>query len=286
MPCSLPEPAARAAARAAAAGPGARRGGRGRLPQGPEARLAEVRAPRLQSGRVCGGHSPCVLCWGPAAAAGGGPALGARASRRRADGRPRGRAPSCRTPGPVGSGRRPPMARPPWPGRSVGPGPLCPPRRDVFAHRPLSASRLPDDRRAVGPGTHAAASPLCGCGRRTMWAGALQLRGPCASGGLTPRSPKSRVGTRGPEAEALFSLCRSGAPKPALGLSNPLFHGGSSAPAGAGAPAPATCAVRPGPAPRPTASAVTPKQPPPAVSTSRPPGHRAPGRATGPPSGV
>ncbi|XP_036078536.1 disintegrin and metalloproteinase domain-containing protein 8 isoform X1 [Rousettus aegyptiacus] len=57
---------------------------------------------------------------------------------------------------------------------------------------------------------------------------------------------------------------RSGAPKPALGLSNPLFHGGSSAPAGAGAPAPATCAVRPGPAPRPTASAVTPKQPPPA----------------------
>ncbi|XP_011370886.1 disintegrin and metalloproteinase domain-containing protein 8 isoform X1 [Pteropus vampyrus] len=66
---------------------------------------------------------------------------------------------------------------------------------------------------------------------------------------------------------------RSGAPKTALGLSNPLFHGEGRTPARARAPAPAsgppepapaTRPIRPSPAPRPTASTVTPKQPPPA----------------------
>lgn len=66
---------------------------------------------------------------------------------------------------------------------------------------------------------------------------------------------------------------RNVAPKTAMGLSNPLFHEGLSKPAKGGAQAP------PGGSPelalysqphKPTASSVTPKRPPPAVSASHP----------------
>ncbi|KAF5914539.1 hypothetical protein HPG69_010811, partial [Diceros bicornis minor] len=69
---------------------------------------------------------------------------------------------------------------------------------------------------------------------------------------------------------------RNVAPKTTMGLSNPLFHEGSGMPAKGRAPAPAMGSPEPIPTThpsqpsRPKASVVTPKRPPPAVSTSRP----------------
>lgn len=86
--------------------------------------------------------------------------------------------------------------------------------------------------------------------------------------------------------DSSYFLGRNVAPKTAMGLSNPLFQKRGFGPEKGMAPAPTTHSPEPvppmyanhsGPLPRPTASAVTPTRLPPAVSTSRSPGHLIPG---------
>lgn len=114
------------------------------------------------------------------------------------------------------------------------------------------------------------------CGR---WQGTAAERSLVKPGDPMPSSPL--VPGSDPEArtpELPYFLRRNVVPKAAMGLSNPLFHEGNSMPATGRAPAytmgppepvPTMHAIHPSQPPRSTAAAVTPKRPPPAVSTSR-----------------